>query len=448
MTQPAVKTRRQLWLRVSLVVIVVLVVEFAVFAFGINSVRSEVLTLGYRRQITLLEDSGALARCDADPAGFTMPDRGLGRLVPLRPDGAPWASAEAVGDLTAEARGARPGEVVRVGSRWLAWPAVVRVDRDGPCQLFYLTPPVPSSGVPLLRAMGARAVLAGAIALGIVLLVVRPLTRRIQRLAQQTRALAQAGFAGRVDEGVDELGTIGAVINDAAGHARAQLDAEIEQRAVLHDLFADLAHDVRTPLASLKLSADALAHGDDPREVAPALRAEIEFLDAMFANLASMARLRANALPIERRPGDLRAVVEHVRDRFASVARDRGLALELGVPDEPVLSAFDPLTVEQALANVVHNAIKYARGQVAIVLVRRATDCEIRVLDDGPGIREAESARLTERRFRGADARGPGGLGLGLTITAEVMARHEGTLRFEPLDEGGTRVTLTLPAAG
>jgi len=440
---------RRLWFRVALVVGLVLVVEAVVFLGLVNSTRREVLTLGYEQKLTLLEDTGALARCDADPAAFALPDRGLGQVIPLRSDGRPFRADVAIGELGDAVAQANAGEVARVGSRFTAWSAVMKVDRAGPCALFYLTPPPVRAGVPLMKVVIARVLLALGIIGAILLLVVRPLTRRIRRLATQTRALSAADLVGEVDEGPDELGTIGKVINQASGRARSLIDAEKEQRDALHDLFADLAHDVRTPLASLKLSTDGLANGDDPEAAARTLRAEVEYLDAMFANLASLARIRSTRLlPLERRRGDLREVVEHVRDRFATLARDRGVALEIALPEAAALAEHDALTLEQALGNVVHNAIKYAEANVAVLLARHVDDLEIRVLDDGPGVDEAESARLTERRFRGARQEGVTGLGLGLAIASEILAEHAGSLDVARLDGGGTRVTLRLPASG
>ncbi len=443
------RTRSSLWLRVALIVAGVLVVESAAFSVAVRSARRTALELGYTRQLVLLEDSGALDVCDADPTAWQLPTREGQQVIPLRPDGAPWRSdawvPAAVRDLAPQAQ---PGEVVRIGSPWLAWPAVIAVEREGPCSRFYLTPPDAVSGAPMLRLIVARLVLAGAIVFGLLLLVVRPLTRRIEHLARQTRALATADFDGRVDEGSDELGTIGAVINQASARARSLIDAEQQQRELLHELFADLAHDVRTPLASVKLTTDALAHGDDPHELLPSLRAEVEYLDAMFANLATVARLRTATLPIERRPGDLRIVVEHVGDRFAGLARDRGVSLDVAVPGQSVACLFDPLTLEQAIANLVHNALKYAEAHVAVVLDADADRIELRVINDGVSVQDDEVGRLTERRYRGARQGGRSGMGLGLAIATQIIERHGGRLRLAPWPDGGTVARVRLDGGG
>ena len=196
--------RSSLWLRVAAVVAGVLIVESAAFSIAVRSARRTALELGYVRQLALLEDTGALDACDADPTGWQLPTRQGQQVIPLRPDGTPWRTdvpvPAAVRDL---APTAQPGEVVRVGSPWLAWPAVIAVDRAGPCSRFYLTPPDAVTGAPMLRLIFARVVLAGAIVFGLLLLVVRPLTQRIEHLARQTRSLAAADFDGHVDEGPD-----------------------------------------------------------------------------------------------------------------------------------------------------------------------------------------------------------------------------------------------------
>ncbi len=135
--------------------------------------------------------------------------------------------------------------------------------------------------------------------------------------------------------------------------------------------------------------------------------------------------------------------------RNGPYAGKRDVILEHAVPSSPTMVTADVTLIEQAIGNVVHNAIRYnkAKGHVALVLETAAGHFELRVVDDGPGLPEAELARITERGFRGdrARSRHPTGTGLGLSITKDVCIRHEFALSFGQPDDGGLTVSITGP---
>lgn len=438
--------RRSLWRRVFAVVAAVLALELVLFAAVVRATRADLLAGHYATTLALLDVHGALDTCDAEPAAFRLGVPGRGEVYPLYPEGTAFHD-ELLATHFPPASELAAGEIRRAGSPWIAWPALARIEREGTCQYFYLTPPEArdASQAPLLKILAQRAFLASMIMAAILCFIVRPLVTRIQRLARNTGALAARGFDGQVPVEADELGDIAEVVNKAAAHARAMVDAEARHREMLHELFADLSHDVRTPLASIKLSTDALRHGDGPENITPSLRAEVEYLDAMFANLATIARLRSEILPIEKRETDLRDVLLRIGDRFRPLGDDRGVSVAVAVPESSVLALADPLTLEQAFGNAVHNAIKFADANVAVVLERGTDQALVRVLDDGPGFPAKLKSQLTERRVRTLDGRG--GHGLGLAIAEQIIERHQGTLEFGE-HEGATCVLFRVPLHG
>jgi signal transduction histidine kinase len=127
------------------------------------------------------------------------------------------------------------------------------------------------------------------------------------------------------------------------------------------------------------------------------------------------------------------------------------VALEFAIPEVPVPITGDVTLLERAIGNLVHNAVRYGEsgGHVALILELEKDRMRLRVLDDGPGVPKAERARLTQRRFRGAQARTrqPAGSGLGLAIAREVAERHGWTMRFEHPEAGGLEVVLEGPLA-
>ena len=143
--------------------------------------------------------------------------------------------------------------------------------------------------------------------------------------------------------------------------------------------------------------------------------------------------------------------MERIAARFAPLARRRGIALDYSVPDDAVTISADPTQAQQALANVVQNAIQYNNedGHVAVVLENSESgQADIRVRDDGPGVPDEQWPRLTERMFRGDEARQrrPGGTGLGLAIAAEVAEAHGWSLSFTHVEPHGFEVRISVPA--
>ena len=264
------------------------------------------------------------------------------------------------------------------------------------------------------------------------------------------------------------------------GERRALLDTLIEQTAVALDraalsreitatrtaaetervrniLLASISHDFRTPLASILGAATSLidygARMDDParRDLLAQVKEEAEHLDAMVRNLLSMTRLEAGALELRRDWTDLGEIAGRVADQ----ARRRGAVQPITVTVEPALPLVraDASLVEQALANVVGNAVTYTgpQARISIDLTCRDGKAEVAVSDDGPGIASDILPHVFEKFVRAERPVGDGGQGsgLGLAIARGILEAHGGSAGAEsPLRGGrGTRITLRLPLA-
>jgi len=220
-----------------------------------------------------------------------------------------------------------------------------------------------------------------------------------------------------------------------------------ERDSVLRSTLADLAHDVRTPLASLKLGLDGLRSGRAFEDVGPVLRAEVEHLEVLFQNLSTLMHLGASRSLMARTSTDMVALCERVVLRFEVLSRDRGVKLECGVGAPSLWLLVDPLAVEQAVGNVVQNAVKYAKGKVAVLLLHEEDSVVLRVDDDGEGMAGLDIPSLTHRHIRGQrslDATRDGA-GLGLAITKAIMEEHGASIHLSDTEGGGARVQLGFP---
>jgi signal transduction histidine kinase len=325
------------------------------------------------------------------------------------------------------------------------WPqkhftAFARGAERGPCSVIGMQVE-PPRGVPgnILR----DAVLTvGGIGLGSALfvgfLVVAPLRRRVTALRRAAQAVGTPAYPPEPGQPRDELGELGRSIDAAHERIRADTEQLVASRAALETFLADVAHDLQTPLTSLRLALEELA--DAPLEPADreALRAALDdvvYASSLTTNLRIASRLEHGAEPLERQRVDLREIAERAGKREQIFARRRGMTLTLALPDAGVWVEADPTMAEQALTNVLQNAIIHGDegGRVEMSL-EGGSDGAFRweVRDDGPGVPPEILPRLGERAFRSdeARARDPKGTGLGLAITREVCRRVGWTLSF------------------
>lgn len=231
-----------------------------------------------------------------------------------------------------------------------------------------------------------------------------------------------------------------------------------ETERVRNTLLASISHDFRTPLASILGSATSLStYGDHMDEAARRdllvnIREEAEGLDEMVRNLLSITRIESGALELRRDWIDLREIAA----RVIGAARRRGAqqSLELHWPDNIPLIDADATLVEQALGNLVGNAVTYTPPSAHIVIDAEADSeaVRLRVTDDGPGIAAEALPRIFERFARGTEAaptsdRGQG-VGLGLAIARGIMEAHGGRIDVtSPAEAGrGTRFVLSFKA--
>lgn len=283
-----------------------------------------------------------------------------------------------------------------------------------------------------------------------------PVVGRIRRLTAAVRTSAASGYNTPVptDGPADELTELAVAFDEAGRAVRQQLDETTARELALRTFVANTTHDVAIPLTVLQGHLATLRRQVDEGGVTvdavTAAMDEAQYVGAMLANLGVAARLDGTA-PVVTARVDLAALVGRVVSRHATIARERGVALASGVPDEPVALSTDEVLVERALGNLVFNAIRHNRagGHVAVVLDLDDDRFSVRVVDDGPGLSDADLTRLGERGFRTDDARqrSPDGQGIGLDIAFRVAERLGLTLTFRRPDGGGLEAELRGPRA-
>ena len=263
-----------------------------------------------------------------------------------------------------------------------------------------------------------------------------------------------------VDQWKDELvfGTIAVAVGLlVSAKRRQQITAERlavrerELRTERDAILAAISHDVRNPLAVITGSARrALDSSETKGDVARFFRR----IDAAAAQarhllevLADLQSIDGNAIRLDVRPGDLRAVIAAAIDQMEVLAQ--GHALRYTAPASPVLADFDAHRIQRVLQNLIGNAIKYSPdgGDVDIDLQVAGADACVTVRDRGIGIPQDEQERVFERGYRTQTVGSIPGTGLGLFISAEIVKRHAGTIACTAAPGSGTRIEVRLPLA-
>ncbi|WP_314100678.1 HAMP domain-containing sensor histidine kinase [uncultured Frigoribacterium sp.] len=287
------------------------------------------------------------------------------------------------------------------------------------------------------------AVVIGLVALSgaLVLVASGQAVRRIRRLQLVTERLTAGQHAARAPEsGQDEISRLGSAVNELA-------DGLEQARQQRDQLTADIAHDLRTPLTSIRGWAEAWDDGvvSDKDEVVRVIGREAQHLERLIDDLRTVASSDAGELRLQPQEVDLAALLEESVD----ARRLQGPVVEYRGPLRVVVVA-DPVLMRQVVGNLLDNALVHGRPRrVVVSLLPGDGSVQVDVEDDGVGIREEDLGSVFDRLWRADRSRrrdGPGH-GLGLTITRRVVELHGGTIDVANVRPHGARFTFRIPSS-
>ena len=222
---------------------------------------------------------------------------------------------------------------------------------------------------------------------------------------------------------------------------------------VRQQFVANLSHEMRTPLAGLDLAAQTLSAElpteGDARQFIDRITQEAQRLADILFNLNQLAALDAEGIAVERLPFSVDDLVRSVVDRYQARAEAGHLSLRAEIAAAGSLALGDRAKADQALQNVVDNALKFTRlGEVVVTAGADHDRVEVAVRDTGPGIPARDLSRIFERFYKVESSRGgQPGSGLGLSIARHLVELQGGTLAAESQPGSGTVVRMRLPRA-
>jgi signal transduction histidine kinase len=241
----------------------------------------------------------------------------------------------------------------------------------------------------------------------------------------------------------DEIHRLGETLNAMLDRIEGVLERE-------RVFVADASHELRTPLSTLRAELELAGRpGRSPEELRAALRSAVEEVDRLSRladDLLVIARSDQGRLPIAREPIELAVLLDRVRTRFADRAHQAGREIDVAAPDG-LRAELDPLRVEQALGNLVDNALRHGGGEVTLSARGQNGTVVLEVSDRGAGFPAGFEAEAFERFARADDGRTAGGAGLGLAIVQAIAAAHGGRVVVAASDHAATTLRITLPVA-
>jgi signal transduction histidine kinase len=300
----------------------------------------------------------------------------------------------------------------------------------------------------LTRALWIAGIVGGVAAIALGGLLAWTIVRPLGRVTNAARRVARGELEARVQtEGADEVAELGQAFNSMA--AALQCDRELR-----HNMMADIAHELRTPLSVLRGNVEAMLDGVTPpdRENLQSLHEETLLLGRLVDDLRTLTLAEAGRLELRSEPTDMAVLARQTARSLEPQANVKGIRLALELPTTAPHAHVDPDRTTQALRNLLANAIRYSpQGSAVTVRVTEERDgVVVSVADNGPGIPQEDVPHLFERFFRAdrSRSRATGGSGLGLAIVKQLIEAQGGQVWAKSAVGQGSEFSFRVPLAG
>ena len=221
-----------------------------------------------------------------------------------------------------------------------------------------------------------------------------------------------------------------------------------EEKDKIKTLVADISHQTKTPLANILLYTQLLAEkplDGESRECVERLEGQAEKLRSLIEALVKTSRLESGVLALQPRPSPLAPMLREAVTQFAPAAEEKGISLTLASSDGD--GTFDPKWTAEAVCNLIDNAVKYTPPGRGVTVNTRCYEmfCRVDVSDTGPGIPEAEQAKIFRRFYRRSGNSQIQGVGIGLYLARQIAERQGGYIKLSSRAGEGSTFSLYLP---
>ncbi|UOF92329.1 ATP-binding protein [Fodinisporobacter ferrooxydans] len=286
------------------------------------------------------------------------------------------------------------------------------------------------------------------LAVGFTFVLTKKLSNPLIRMEQATRKIAKGNFSIRLDVmSKDEIGSLAAAINDLAVELQRYRDTRSE-------FFANISHELRTPITYLEGYAKVIKEGlyaseEEKDQYLGIIQKESQRMGRLIYDLFELSKMEAGKFDLDLEWVDLVEIMENLVRNTSLQAKEKGLDIQLNIRDELPLILGDGLRMEQIFMNLLTNAIRYTNKGKIVIDLQRVADRHVLVSmeDTGIGIPQEELKHIFERFYRVEKSRSRqyGGTGLGLAIVKQLVELHGGQIQVHSQSGTGTRFEVRFP---
>ena len=272
--------------------------------------------------------------------------------------------------------------------------------------------------------------------------------RQSQKILENLGKMLEAAMEGNFTEASFDEGLLSALESSFAHYLAAstvsarKVDAEKEK---LKALIGDISHQTKTPIANILLYTQLLKEQPGNRDCLEALEGQTKKLQSLIDALVKTSRLETGVIALHPEPGELETIMTSAVSQLRPKAEEKGvrIALEHGEAN----AVFDPKWTEEALYNLLDNAVKYtpSGGRVSVTAVVYPMFSAVLVQDTGPGIAEEEQPKIFQRFYRGTAHREQEGVGIGLYLVRQIAEGQGGFVKVRSQPGQGSTFSLYLP---
>ena len=285
----------------------------------------------------------------------------------------------------------------------------------------------------------------------------RRLSRCMEEVLRASLSFCDGDLSCRIrEDGPEGVARLARALNVMASDLSARMERLKQLEDMRREFVANVSHELKTPVTSIRGFAETLRDGAeaDPklaRQYLDIIAAQAGRLSSIIEDLLQLSRIEQEmqgGAPMEVSPAPVLPILESVAGMLSSSAHERNMTIAISC-DEALVACINPHLVEQAVANLVDNAVKYGSDgmRVDVAAFSDGNSVTIEVRDEGPGIPAEHLPRIFERFYRvdKGRSRKMGGTGLGLAIVKHIAGLHGGTVSVESEAGAGSRFKLTLP---
>jgi signal transduction histidine kinase len=285
--------------------------------------------------------------------------------------------------------------------------------------------------------------------------VAASVTDSLRQLASAANRLAAGDLSARAEvTGRDEITQVAGSFNEMAARLQQAEDERRELEKLRRDLIAWTSHDLRTPLTSMRVMAEALIDGVVEDEATRqryyrSIQAEVVALNGLIDDLFELAQIDAGGLKLDKSSVSLTDLISDTIKGFSPICEQKQVQLVGQVGPDLEAVTMDASRIGRVLLNLVNNALQHtpSGGRIDVQASVGSGEVTVTVTDSGPGFNPDDLPRVFERFYRGEQARSraTGGAGLGLAIASGIVTAHDGRIWAENAEEGGAVVGFTIP---